>query len=546
MIQMTEEDRERESGRELAGEQRRIDTIARALSKSVAWPASSIDVDWIQTHISHVFLVGDRVFKMRKAVRLPFLDFATCADRNADCLREIHLNRRLAPGVYLGVASVIEEGEGVFIGSIQESIEDAAAEHVVVMRRLPSGHDALSMLEKGRLTLEHLITVGNLLGRFHAEQDLGSPAPWSADAWQARIEEPVMACFDALVHSDPNLEERVETLRTRASESMHTLRPKFEARRVAGNAVDGHGDLHLDHIWFEDEGEDKGETPLVIDCIEFNEDLRRIDRASEVAFLAMDLRYRGRSDLAEGFLNNYASVADDYGLFGVVDFFAAYRALVRAKVAALAARQSGIDSTQRQAARSSVERHLELAERLLQPLKDPGLILMCGTVGCGKSSVARELARNGRGVPIVSDRVRKVLAGLPAIGRSEISAKSETFTLDVDQGIYEHDQTERVYRALLERAAPVLDGGRTAILDASFSRRVHREAARNWAMDRGVPIRLIEVCCDPQIAAKRLAVREREGADPSDAGPEFLPISRSRFESPDEWPESDRERIWTS
>ncbi len=536
----------REQDRELSEEvgrgQQRIDRLARALSKNVLWPASSTDVDWIQTHISHVFLVGDRVFKLRKAVRLPFLDFSTCVDRNADCLREVRLNRRLASSVYLGVAAVLETSEGVTIGSIEESIKDEALEHVVVMRRLPAGHDALSLLEKQRLTSEHLLAVGNLLGRFHSEQGLGCPSPWSAEDWQARIEEPVVACFDALAGFDPDLRERVEALRKTADESMRELGPKFEARRVAGKAVDGHGDLHLDHIWFEEDAK----TPLLIDCVEFNEDLRRIDRASEVAFLAMDLRYRERPELAEGFLADYASITDDYGLFGVVDFFAAYRALVRAKVAALAALQPSIDTRQRQAAHSSVRRHLELAESLLQPSRAVGLILMCGTVGSGKSSVARELARSGRGVPILSDRVRKALAGPLEATRPDASRDSSVSSRGVDQGLYAPDQRQRVYRALLDRASSVLDGGRTAVLDASFSQRVDRDAARKWASERGVSVRLIEVRCDSQVARERLAARAREGVDPSDAGPEFLPISRSRFEPPDEWPESDRETIWTS
>jgi predicted kinase len=260
----------------------------------------------------------------------------------------------------------------------------------------------------------------------------------------------------------------------------------------------------------------------------------------------MDLLYRGRRDLAEAFLSHYASVTDDFDLFAVVDFFAAYRALVRAKVAALAALQPSIAAPQRQAARSSVERHLDLAESLIRPSKGAGLILMCGTVGSGKSSVARQLARDGRGVPILSDRVRKVLAGRSVATDREPASRSTVSRVEVDQGIYARAERERVYQALLERAGSVLDGGRTAILDASFSRRVDRDAARKWAMDRGVSVRLVEVRCDSQVAQRRLAARAREGVDPSDAGPGFLPISESRFESPDEWPDLDRETVGTS
>ena len=513
-------------------EQGRIDEIALALSKSTAWPIPSTGVDWIQTHISHVFLVGDRVFKLRKAVKLPFLDFSTRADRNADCLREVELNRRLAPSVYLGVAPVELRGGNASIGPIGESTSDDA-EYVVVMRKLPTGRDALSMLGDGRLAPEHLVRVANLLVQFHAVQGLGSPAPWSAKAWQARIQEPVIACFETLSVSNPDLKGRVDILWKRTTEVMDSLRPKFAARRVEGRAIDGHGDLHLDHLWFEEEGA----APLIIDCIEFNEDLRKIDRASEVAFLAMDLLYRGRADLAEYFLHVYASLSDDYGLFGVVDFYSAYRALVRAKVAALAALQPSIAPTQREDALSSVEHHLDLAESLLQPRADAGLIVLCGTVGSGKSSVAWELVRKGRGIAISSDRVRKALAGVSATTRQGA---------EVDHGIYEQDATERVYHSLLERAALVLDGGRTAILDASYSKRAHRDAVRRWASDRGTSVRLIEVRCDPEVAQRRLVARKQTDADPSDAGPDFLPVSQARFEAPDEWPKADRQTIWSS
>ena len=128
---------------------------------------------------------------------------------------------------------------------------------------------------------------------------------------------------------------------------LEDLRPEFERRRRAGRAVDAHGDLHLDHVWFETDTS----PPILIDCIEFNEDLRRIDAASELAFLAMDLGYRGRNDLADGVLSTYATHTDDYGLFAVVDLFSAYRALVRAKVAALAAGQDSIAAEQRARAR---------------------------------------------------------------------------------------------------------------------------------------------------------------------------------------------------
>ena len=388
----------------------------RTCAGVAAWPIPSTGVDWIQTHISHVFLVGDRVFKLRKAVKLPFLDFSTRADRNADCLREVELNRRLAPSVYLGVAPVELRGGNASIGPIGESISDDA-EYVVVMRKLPNGRDALSMLGDGRLGPEHLARVADLLVQFHAVQGLGSPAPWSAKAWQARIQEPVIACFETLSVSNPDLKDRVDILWKRTTEVMDSLRSKLAARRVEGRAIDGHGDLHLDHLWFEEEGA----APLIIDCIEFNEDLRKIDRASEVAFLAMDIRYRGRADLAEYFLHVYASLSDDYGLFGVVDFYSAYRALVRAKVDEIRLDQRGLDAERRAELAGELRSYIALAERLAAR-GEPRLLITYGLSGSGKTTGTQERVERAAAIRVRSDVERKRLYGVRPLEASRSEA----------------------------------------------------------------------------------------------------------------------------
>jgi aminoglycoside phosphotransferase family enzyme/predicted kinase len=502
------------------------DQLARALAHRSAWSIGGESVEWIQTHISHVFLVGPHVYKLRKAVRLPFLDFSTRDARNADCLREVELNRRLAPSVYLGVAPLLQEGSTVRIGSIGEAVNDPNSEHVVVMRRLTAGRDALSLVEQNRLGPDHLAVIARLLQRFHDANGLGRPAPWSEEEWLNRIARPVVECLTSLSESELVPTPRLQALEARIEHRLESLRSRFEERRLEGRAVDAHGDLHLDHAWFEERGSD----PLLIDCIEFNEDLRRIDRASEVAFLSMDLRYRGRADLGEWFLSEYASLTDDHGLFPVVDFYAAYRALVRAKVAAIAGLQTSITDEQRGKARTSATDHLSLAESLIEVAPSSGIILLCGTVGSGKSTVARHLAQSLGGIPIASDRVRKVLSGLEASAHAPSAP---------DEGIYRPERVEEVYRELLERASPVIESGRTAILDASYSKRAERDEARRWAGNRGLPIRLIEVRCRPEVALERLRMRTQQGTDPSDAGPGFLATSQARFESPDEWPEAD-------
>jgi len=495
-------------------------------------PSASEGVDWRQTHISHVFLTGETVVKLRKSVALSFVSFATRAERNRDCLREVSLNRRLAPDVYLGVAPLLPGDGGFTVGPVSEALSDASLEHAVVMRRLPEGRDALSLLERGELLPTHVDAAARAVARFHAEVGLGVPAPFDTQTWRERTLAPVrdsLRALGALGLEAPSA-AAVKDFEERLHASSEALEDAFEQRRCSGRAVDGHGDLHLDHLWFEG----GPGAPLFIDCLEFDEGLRHIDAASEVAFLAMDLRYRGHPELGERFLRDYAAERDDFDLYSVVDFFVSYRALVRAKVAGIAAADPGIEAAQRSAAASSASAHFELAHDALEPAEDAALILMCGTVGAGKSSVAHALADETGAVVVSSDRTRKALAGLAPSDRS------------TGEHLYAREQVERVYGALLERAAAVASSGRKVVLDATYGLRVRRDCVRAWAAARGLHCDLVEVECGAQVARERLAAREAAGSDASDAGPELLDASRRAFETPSEWPAEHHHTLDTS
>jgi hypothetical protein len=250
----------------------------------------------------------------------------------------------------------------------------------------------------------------------------------------------------------------------------------------------------------------------------------------------MDLRYRGAPALAEHFLRRYAALRDDFGLYGVVDLFGAYRAAVRAKVAAIAAQDAAIEAAQRERAAQSATRHLALALELLRaPVPGP-LVVVCGSVGTGKSSVAERLAEACGGAVISSDRTRKALAGVAPESREGASLGSP---------LYSDAATQRVYAALLERAAPVVASGRVAVLDATFARAEQRNAARSFAASAGARALLVEVHCAEEIARGRVALRAARGEDPSDAGPELVGVSRAAFQPPEEWPSEDRAQIHT-
>lgn len=520
----------------------KVHQLIEALGRPEAYPhdpSAREGVAVVQTHLSLVFLTGARVYKFRKPVSLPFVDFSTRAERNRDCLREVRLNRRLAPDVYLGVAALLGSGAELAVGPPRESLAGApegagAPEHCVVMRRLPAGRDALSLLRRGELGEEHLAHAARVLAEFHARSRFSRP-PLRAAEWLEHVEAPVRANFEVLADVElPGVDSgEVARIAAAARRRFAEIADALEARRVSGRIVDGHGDLHLEHLWFEG----GPERPLFIDCIEFSDELRILDTASEVAFLAMDLEYRDRGDLGDLFLSEYALRADDYLLFLVVDYYLSYRAAVRAKVAALAARDPAIAAPQREAAARSAARHLELAARALRPRTRGLVVATCGPVGTGKSSVAKELARHLRGVRIASDPLRKRLAGLPPEARAAAG---------FGQGIYTAAWSDRVYRALLERARPVVESGRVAVLDATFATRRRREALRRALAELEVPGILVETRCPREVVLARLARRQAEARDPSDAGPELFEKSAAAFEPPGEWPSEARAAVDTS
>jgi len=487
-------------------------------------------VQWIQTHLSHVFLLARRVVKIRKDVRLSFVDFGNRAARNRDCLEEVRLNRRLARDVYLGVAPLVRE-EGRFrLGVVSERLAggDPPPEHAVVMRRLREGADALSRLERGELLAEHGIALGRALAHFHAGVRLGRPAPWTPQQWLERLEAPMRDSLRVLASLPGAPYQGVEALARSSWARFAALAPQLEERRQQGRAVEGHGDVHLQHVWFEA----GPERPLLVDCLEFDAELRRIDTAAEVAFPAMDLVYRGRPDLAERLLAAYAEETDDFGLFAVVDWYAAYRAVVRAKVAALAAREREIPEEQRARAEESARRHLELAAGFLEPPPAGRAVALCGTIGSGKSSVARALQQRTGGVVIASDRVRKRLGPRPDARPADAPAP--------DAGLYTPARRAAVYRALLTGAEAVVGSGRLAILDATYSERAERQRLQAWARERRISPWLLFVQCAEEQARRRLAQRSAQGQDASEAGPELLASSRARFEAPEEWPRERR------
>jgi aminoglycoside phosphotransferase family enzyme/predicted kinase len=479
-------------------------TLLADLERPEAYPAPRpASVTRVTTHISWVFLTDRDAWKLKRPVDYGFVNYTTLERRRRCCEDEVRLNRRLAPDVYLEVVPVRLGPHGHGFGR-----EGDIVDYAVRMRRLDDRHSADAMLRRGELTVDHLVRLAGRLARFFADA-----APHPAAGAIERIRENLVENF---TQAEPFIgrfvsRDTLDAVRARQLAVLEREPARFRDRAVRGRIRDGHGDLRLEHVYYEDG------APLVIDCVEFSERLRHGDVASDVAFLAMELTARARADLAEGFLAAFAQEADDHDLYGVVDFYAGYRAWVRAKIAAFLA--SDPSTPPDKAARKAEEARalFALARTYAEPRQEAApVIAVGGLIGSGKSTLAEGLGR-AVGVPVIaSDRVRKSLAGIEATERAPAGAYNAAFSA-------------RTFDELFRRAAVVLGSGRGVILDATFRERALRSRARGLARRHGRRFAFVETTADEATLRARLR-RRAAGPSVSDAGESLLEQIRAAYE----------------
>lgn len=492
------------------------DEVVAALARPSTYPHSVPNVRHLHTHISDVFLAGSYAYKLKKPVNLGFLDFGTLERRRRACEEELHLNRRLAPEIYLDVVPIVRDPDAYRVGAPGDT---EAVEYAVRMRRLPQRGLLDALADRGRLTAVVLRAAAAQIATFHAHAARGI----DIDAYgtvaniTARIDQNfiqtrshVGTLFDAATYSE---------LAVRFARFLEEHGQLFEQRIAEGRIVDGHGDLHLRNMCLY-----RGRL-VIFDCIEFSLAYRAGDVINDAAFLAMDLRARNLAPLAAVFVNEYLERTQDYGALALLDFYQAYRAHVRAKVAALTfsgERERHAAATARDAARN----YLDLALRCFLP-QNGGVVIMSGVSGSGKSTVAGRLAQSLGGIVVRSDAVRKHLAG---IGRGRTSSA-------YGEGIYSQEMSDRTYSGMLERARVIIASGRWAILDATHPTRMRRDSAARFARELGIPFAILH-CRAPREELEQRLQRRALTNELSDAGIEVLRQQLRAFEapSPDEGP----------
>lgn len=448
-----------------------------------------------ETHVSYVFLVGDRAYKLKKPIRTAFLDFSTEPLRHRACHREVELNRRLAPDVYLGVDTIVDE-------------RGRPVDHLVEMRRMRDEQRLSRLLTSGANVDDELTQVAHQLAIFHGRA-LTSPDIARAGSpemvrwlWDENLQE--LTPFRGNLLPDAAI-GRVQELAIRYLQGRTSL---LRTRMAGGLGRDGHGDLLADDIFFTPDG------PRILDCLEFDDHLRYGDVLLDLAFLAMDLEYLGHPREASWFLSRYRELSGWVWPSSLEDHYVAYRALVRSKVACLRD-QEGMPSGR------EARDLLDLCLRRLRHGR-VRLVLVGGEPGTGKSTLSRRLGEREEFAVFRSDEVRKDLAGV-----------EHTASLrDAAEVWYGPDATAATYGELLRRARPALEHGLSVILDASWSDPARRREALELGRQTVADVLQLRCQVEPAVADARL--RARVG-DASDADPE---VGRRMRRSFADWPQA--------
>lgn len=448
-------------------------------------------VERIDTHAAIVFLAGDRACKLKRAVRLPYLDFSTPARRRAVCMAELELNRRTAPDLYLGVLPVGRRADGTLALDQGEPVD-----WVVMMRRFPADALLETMAASGSLPPLLVRDLADAVAAFHATAGIvaGPGAVPGADRVRAVIDgnrTSMSALPDGLL--DP---ASCATLHRRSLARLGELAPLLDRRARSGQVRHCHGDLHLANIclW-------QG-RPTLFDGLEFDPQLATTDVLYDLAFLLMDLWQRGLHPEASALFNRYCDMTDcDDGL-ATLPLFLSMRAAVRAHVGASAAATQA-DAAARTRKLSAARHYLEAALALLSPSR-PRLIAIGGLSGTGKSTLAGGLAPGIGAAPgarwLRSDVLRKRLAGLPPETRLPGSA-------------YAPDRTRAVYAELASHAGAALAAGHAVIVDAVFADAAEREAIAQVAAAADVPFNGLWLEAPHATMRSRVARRQGDASD---------------------------------
>ncbi|MBA1204915.1 AAA family ATPase [Pseudomonas capeferrum] len=497
--------------------------LITALQNPAVYPHPVNGFQLIETHISWVLLTGEYAYKIKKPMNFGFLDFTELSQREHFCNEELRLNQRLTDGLYLQVLPITGSPDAPCLGGAGEAIE-----YALQMRQFPQDQMLSTLQANGELTAGHIDQMARQIAEFHLEapkvafdHPLGTPESVMA---------PVEQNFEQIrpFLSDSADLQQLDNLQAWARSSFERLHGLFEARKAQGFIRECHGDIHLGNATLID-----GQV-VIFDCIEFNEPFRLTDVYADTAFLAMDLEDRGLKCLSRRFISQYLELTGDYEGLQLLNFYKAYRALVRAKVA-LFSLPTDADGVQRATTLRTYRNYANLAESY-SAIPSRLLAITHGVSATGKSHVAMRLVEAIGAIRLRSDVERKRLHG-------EQQAENVG---QLQAGIYDAKTSAATYARLHELAEVILRAGFPVVVDATYLQREQRQAAAQVARETGVPFLILDCNAPDAVIASWLAQRQADNNDPSDATLEVVKAQQANREPLDDQELRDSKRVETN
>lgn len=441
----------------------------------------------IETHISVLFLTDHHVYKLKKDINLGFLDFSTLEQRKRACETEVDINRRLAPDVYEGTVPVNQNGNGrISLGGDGQTID-----WLVKMKRLPENRCFIHHIHDVQELKRHLPCVVDQLTSFYRVLEPISKEDY-VDDFRQHVIHNTGVITDSRYDLPSTTAHRVSALQR----WFLFVQEELLHRRVAsGHVVEGHGDLRAEHIYLT-------QPPTIIDGIEFDRQLRILDVADELSFLAVTCQFRGASNVGQDILARVCANLQDSPPDSLLDFYRAYRATVRAKVAALRFDQSEGES--KNAAHSEALRYLEIADEFSTRLGPLPAIIVRGRSGTGKTTLAKALADETGGRHIATDKRRRSLA------------------VPRQADLYSESARDQIYTEVIDQATEQWDEGKLVILDGTFLQSKWLDRAIQALAVRHARVLVVTCNCPESVAIERVRLRAAKGGSESDADEEVL------------------------
>lgn len=476
---------------------------ARTYGRDAASP-----VQLIETHISWVFLTPKYAYKIKKPTVTAFLDYSTLERRRDLCRREVELDRRYAPSLYLGVVPITQQANELRVDG-----EGTVVEYAVKMKRFPAGSLLSEQLSRNRVSQQEIKVLARHIAEFHGRArraSAGTPFGEPDAVFQDAIDN-----LDALAGSNLNSPMDIQiiaALRRWTVEQFAILKSGFNRRKQHGFIRECHGDLHAGNIV-------RWEGSLVpFDGVEFSEHFRWIDSLSDLAFLAMDLQVRNQPQLSHLLVNAYLEASGDYRSLAVLRWYVVYRSLVRAKVADLLLTQQDPKTDVFSKTVGEKSRLIACAHHVTQP-QNPTLWITHGLSGSGKSTVAEKVVAERGAIRIRSDIERKRMAELEPTDRPDDQLSKQ---------LYDSTMTEQVYRRLQDLASAIMEAGSSVVVDGTFLKQSQRDPFSRLAQTKRIAFYILNCEADVETLQKRIVARQRLGSDPSDAD---LSVLESQLDS---------------